>query len=98
MEGPLEGAADEVGAGPGDLGVERLEARELQPHVRADLKIEMSRCAETMGRKIDDLNRDPAGAPLAKAGAQFDMGPLRLPAMVDRLRLEVPGKFDWVAV
>ena len=98
MQRSLEGAADEVGAGPCDLGVERFEAGKLQPDIRSDLEIEVGGCPEAMRRKIDDLDRHSACTPLAKTGAQFNMGALGLAAMIDELRRKVTRKIDWVAV
>ena len=98
MERALECAADIVGVGPGNLGVERFQAPKLQPNIRADLQIQVRRRPESVRGKIENADGNAAGTALTETCAHFNMGTLRLASLGARGGSQMAGYLDWVAV
>ena len=94
----LECAADEVSAGPRNLGMKRLQTGQLQPDVAARLNVKMCGGPKTVRRQIEDPNRHAAGTALTEARTHLHMSALSLAAIGARLNIKLARDLDWVAV
>src|SRR5688572_6012319 len=74
MERPDELAAEQMAAHPHHAGVQALQPGQPQPDVGAGLELEMGGRPEAVGREVEQLNRHAAGAALAQARPDRDVG------------------------